>query len=101
MQMLMHVRFPLDPFNAAVRDGSVGNKLQRILESIKPDATYFTSTNGQRGETLVVRVDSPSDIPRLAEPFFLTFDAKVEFQPFLTPEDLAGADLDSLGQKWG
>jgi len=25
----------------------------------------------------------------------------VEFQPFLTPEDLAGADLDSLGQKWG
>ncbi len=32
---------------------------------------------------------------------FLTLDAKVEFQPFMTQEDLAGADLDSLGQKWG
>ena len=77
MKMLMHVRFPLEPFNAAVRDGSAGQKLQKILEAIKPDATYFTAGNGQRGGTFVVNVDDPSDIPALAEPFFLTFDASV------------------------
>lgn len=101
MQMLMHVRFPIDPFNAAVRDGSVGQKLHRILEAIKPQATYFTAGKGQRGGTLVVTVNEPSDIPKLAEPFFLTFDAEVEFVPFMTAEDLGRAGLDALGKEWG
>jgi len=101
MKMLMHVRLPIDPFNAAVRDGSAGQKLQRILESIKPDAAYFTAGRGRRGGTLVVTVNEPSDIPGLAEPFFLTFDAEVEFEPFMTPEDLARAGLDTLGKNWG
>ncbi len=101
MQMLMHVRLPIDPFNAAVRDGSVGQKIQRILEATKPQAAYFTAGNGQRGGTLVVTVNEPSDIPRLAEPWFLTFDAKVDFQPFMTPEDLGRAGLDAIGKEWG
>ncbi len=33
MRMLMHVHFPLEPFNTAVRDGSVGQKMKRILEA--------------------------------------------------------------------
>ena len=101
MQMLMHVRFPLDPFNAAVRDGSAGQKIQRILEAVKPHAVYFTAGKGQRGGTFVVTVNEPSDIPKLAEPFFLTFDATVEFEPFMTPEDLGRAGLDALGKQWG
>ena len=101
MKMLMHFRLPPEPFNAAVRDGSAGPKLQKILEAIKPDATYFTAANGQRGGTLVVNLDDPSDIPSLAEPFFLTFNATVEFVPFMTPEDLGRAGLDSLGKEWG
>ena len=101
MQMLMNVRFPIEPFNSAVRDGSVGPKLKKILEAIKPDASYFTAGNGQRGGTFVVTVDNPSDIPSLAEPFFLTFDAKVEFVPFMTAEDLGRGGLDALGKEWG
>ena len=101
MQMLMHVRFPIDPFNAAVRDGSAGQKIQRILEAIKPHACYFTAGSGTRGGILVVTVNDPSDIPRLAEPFFLTFDAKVKFEPFMTPDDLGRVGLDALGQEWG
>ena len=101
MQMLMKVRFPVDPFNTAVRDGSAGQKIQRILEAIKPHASYFTASHGQRGGILVVTVNEPSDIPRLAEPFFLTFDAEVEFEPFMTAEDLGRAGLDSLGKEWG
>jgi len=30
-------------------------------------------------------------MPRVAEPFFLTFNATVEFHPIMTPEDLAQA----------
>jgi hypothetical protein len=39
-------------------------------------------------------------MPRLGEPFFLTFHAKVEFEPFMMPEDLARSGLDAIGKEW-
>ena len=100
MRMLMHVQFPLEPFNAAVRDGTVGQKMQRILAAIKPEAVYFTEQNGRRGATLIVDVKDPSDVPAFAEPWFLTFNAAVEFRVAMTPEELGRANLESLGKKW-
>jgi hypothetical protein len=100
MRMLMHVQLPLEPFNTAVRDGTVGEKIQRILEAIKPEAVWFSEQNGRRGGTLVVNVQDPSEIPMLAEPWFLTFDAEVEFRIAMTPEDLARVNLAALGKKW-
>ena len=101
MRMLMNIIFPLEPFNSAVRDGTVGSKMKAILEQIKPEAVYFTDLNGQRGGVLVVDVKEASDVPALAEPWFLTFEADVEFRIAMTPEDLARADLDKLGKTWG
>ncbi|MCW5983424.1 MAG: panthothenate synthetase [Bryobacteraceae bacterium] len=101
MRMLMHVQLPLEPFNTAVREGTAGQKIQQILEAIRPEAVYFTEQNGHRGGTLVVNVDDASDVPKLAEPWFLTFNAEVEFRIAMTPEDLARADLGGLGKKWG
>ena len=100
MRMLMHLEFPLEPFNTAVRDGSVGKKIQQILEAIKLEAVYFSEHNGKRGGTLVVNVKEPSDIPVLSEPFFLLFNADVQFRIAMTPEDLGRAGLESLGKKW-
>jgi hypothetical protein len=50
---------------------------------------------------LVVDVKDPSDVPRLAEPWFLTFNASVEFRIATTPEDLGRAGLEALGKTWG
>ncbi|HEY1205207.1 MAG: panthothenate synthetase [Bryobacteraceae bacterium] len=100
MRMLMHVQFPLEPFNTAVRDGTVGPKMQRILEAIKPEAAYFSEHHGRRGGVLVVDVKDAAAVPVLAEPWFLTFNAEVEFRIAMTPEDLARANLDALGKKW-
>ena len=33
----------------------------------------------------------PSEIPAVAEPWFLAFNAKVSFRPIMNPEDLAKA----------
>ena len=55
MRMLMNVDFPIEPFNTAVRDGSAGPKIQKILEAIKPEAAYFTERNGRRGGTSIAR----------------------------------------------
>ena len=43
----------------------------------------------------------PSAVPALAEPWFLTFNAEVEFQVAMTPEDLVRANLPALGKTWG
>lgn len=82
------------------RDGSAGRKVQKILEATKPEAAYFSEQNGHRGGTLVVNVIDPSDVPRLAEPWFLTFNAEVEFRICMMPEDLGRANLDTLGKTW-
>ncbi len=100
MRMLMHVSFPPEPFNAAVREGTAGEKLQRILETVHPESVYFSEANGLRAGVLVVDVKDSTEIPRLAEPWFLTFDAKVELRVAMTPQELAKSNLDSIGESW-
>jgi hypothetical protein len=75
--------------------------MQKILEDLKPEAAYFCAKDGKRGGFLVVNLNSASEMPRYAEPFFLNFDATVEFLPTMTPEDLGKAGLEELGKKWG
>ena len=100
MRMLLKVTLPHNTFNAAVRDGSAGPKLNRILEELKPQAVYFTEFGGKRTAVVIVEVSDPAKIPVYAEPWFLTFDADVEFHPVMTADDLAKAGLDALGKKW-
>ena len=101
MRMVMHVYFPVDVFNTAVRDGSVGAKMQKILGQQKPEAAYFTEYHGQRSGILIVDLKEASQIPALAEPWFLQFNAKVEFHPAMTPQDLGASGLEAIGKEWG
>ena len=81
--------------------GASGVRVMKIIEAIKPEAVYFTEHNGSRGAMLVVDVKQASDIPSLAEPWFLTFDADVDFRIAMTPEDLGRSGLEALGKTWG
>ena len=101
MRMVMLVQFPIEPFNTLARNGIVGQKMKHILDDAKPEAVYFSERDGHRGGILIVNVESPKDVPRLAEPWFLSFNAEVEFRIAMTPDDLAHANLDGLGKKWG
>ena len=100
MRMLFHVKIPHEPFNTAVKDGTAGTKMRRILDELKPEAVYFTEYQGRRGAIMIVNVDDPSKVPAISEPWFLTFNADCEFHIVMTPEDLAKAGLDELGKKW-
>jgi len=101
MQMLLHIRFPHEEFNAAVRDGSVEQKVKRILDEAKPQAVYFTEYKGRRGAIMLVDLSDPSEVPALAEPWFLMFNADVSFHVVMTPDALEKAGLGALGKKWG
>ena len=100
MRMLLSVRIPHKQFNAAVKDGTVGDKIRRILEDTKPEAVYFTEQDGERGAIMIIDVDDPSKVPAFAEPWFLTFRANVEFRIAMTPEDVAKSGLEDHGKKW-
>jgi len=100
MRMLLHTKIPHDKFNAAVKDGTVGEKMKRILDELKPEAVYFTEYQGHRSAMMIINLDDPSKVPAFSEPWFLTFNADCEFHVVMTPADLAKASLDALGKKW-
>jgi hypothetical protein len=100
MRMIMEVEFPTEVFNKLVRDGTAGQKIQKILEAIKPEAAYFTEQDGHRGGVFIIDMKEASQIPSFAEPWFLTFNAKCRFRIAMTPEDLAKSGLDSVAKKW-
>jgi len=100
MRMLLHVKFPHEPFTAMVKDGTAGSKIQRILHDHKPEAVYFTNYEGRRGAILIVNVEHQSQVPSFAEPWFITFNADCDFHIVMTPDDLAKSGLDELGKKW-
>jgi len=101
MRLLMHVKLPHEPFNTAVRNGTVGKTMERILGDAKPEAVYFTEFDGRRGAIMVVDLPDPSRLPALAEPWFLSFNADVTFHVVMSPDELGRAGLDAIGKKWG
>lgn len=100
MRMMVRFTIPHEPFNSAVRDGTVAQKMKKILDEQKPEAAYFMDHNGRRSAVLIIDLADASKIPSLTEPWFLTFNADVEVHPVMTPQDLAASGLDDIGKKW-
>jgi len=92
MRMLLRVSIPVETGNAAVKAGTLPSTIERILADLKPEAAYFfADDNGNRSGSVVFDMKDTSQIPAIAEPWFLAFNAKVSFRPVMTPQDLAAA----------
>ena len=92
MRMLLRVSIPVETGNAAAKDGTLGSTIERILGDLKPEAAYFyADDNGQRAGSIVFDMKDTSQIPAVAEPWFLAFNASIEIHPVMIPEDLARA----------
>jgi hypothetical protein len=90
--MLLRVSIPVEAGNAAAKAGTLGSTVEKILADLKPEAAYFfADDNGQRTGSIVFDMKDSSEIPALAEPWFLAFNAKVSFRPVMSPQDLAKA----------
>lgn len=103
MKYIMKVRFSVDKGNKALSDPQFGKKMADLLAEIKAEAAYFTTICGQRGGYIVVNLNDASEIPAIAEPFFLWLNADVEIQPVMKPEDLAkaGPAIGAAAAKYG
>ena len=91
MRFMLKVRIPVDAGNAAARAGKLGETIQSILADLKPEKVYFTDDKGQRTAFIFLDMEDASQIPAIAEPWFLAFNAKIEIHPVMTPEDLTKA----------
>lgn len=91
MRVLMKISLPVDTANMAAVDGSMTRTVKEIVDETKPEAAYFMEENGKRTAFLVVNLADPSQIPALAEPWFLAFSASVEIHPAMNADDLAKA----------
>ncbi len=89
MRMLLKVNIPIEEGNAAVRKGALGSTLQKILADMKPEAAYFAEDEGVRTGYIFFDMKDSSELPAIAEPFFLAFNARLTVRPAMTPQDLA------------
>jgi hypothetical protein len=89
MRMMMKVTIPIEAGNAAVRNGSLGTTMQKILADLKPEAAYFAEDSGQRTGFIFFDMKESSQLPAIAEPWFLAFNASLTVRPAMNAEDLA------------
>jgi len=104
MRMLLRVSIPVETGNAAAKAGTLGSTVEKILADLKPEAAYFfADDSGQRSGSIVFDMKDSSEIPLVAEPWFLAFNAKVSFRPIMNPQDLAkaGPSIGKAVQQYG
>ena len=91
MRCLLKVSIPVETGNATISDGSLGKTIESILADLKPEAAYFAADNGKRTGFIFFDLKDTSQIPDVAEPWFLAFDAHIEFHPAMNLDDLKKA----------
>src|SRR6185437_856217 len=91
MRMMMKVSIPVETGNDVVRRGSLGSTIQKILAEMKPEAAYFAEDGGQRTGYIFFDMKDSSQLPAVAEPWFLALNASLTVRPAMTPEDLGNA----------
>jgi hypothetical protein len=103
MRIILKIEIPVDIGNKKIKDGALDKTIMSILEEQKPEAAYFITFNGNRCALIVVNIDDTSKMPAIAEPWFLAFNASVEFFPAMVPADLAkaGKDFERIVKMYG
>ena len=102
MRFMLKAILDTEKANAAARAGTLGKTIQSIAGELKPEAAYFTDDHGKRTAYVFFDMRDASQIPAIAEPWFLAFHAHVEFHPVMVPEDLAkaGPSIDQAAKKY-
>ncbi len=101
MRFLVKISIPVEAGNEAAKNGF--KAVQKILEHQKPEAAYFVAEGGRRTGLLIVNIDDASQIPGIAEPWFLALNAGVEVMPAMVAEDLkkAGPAIEKAVKAYG
>src|SRR4030066_1298696 len=103
MRFLLKVIMDVEAGNKLAKAGKLGTTIQAIRDDLKPEAAYFPDPNGQRSGLLFLEMQDASQIPAIAEPWFLALNASIEIHPVMVPGDLAkaGSAIEAAAKKYG
>ncbi|MEV6753909.1 hypothetical protein [Streptomyces sp. NPDC051214] len=88
MRVMLRARLDTQISNEAIKNGTLPKLMQSVTEQLKPEAAYFGPSEGGRAATFVFDMQDSSQMPSIAEPFFLELGAEVEIYPVMNAEDL-------------
>ncbi|MFF2361856.1 DUF3303 family protein [Streptomyces sp. NPDC058122] len=88
MRVMLKATMDTDKANELIRSGKLPELMQRTMDRLKPESAYFTAQDGSRTCYMVFDMQDSSQMPSIAEPFFMSLGARVEFTPVMNAEDL-------------
>lgn len=91
MRFLMKAIMDTDRANALAKAGKLGTTIRQIIDELKPEAAYFGDDHGKRTAFIIVDMKDASQIPEIAEPWFLALNAHIEIHPVMVAADLEKA----------
>jgi Domain of unknown function (DUF3303) len=91
MRFLMKAIMDTERANALAKAGKLGSTIRQIIDELKPEAAYFGDDHGKRTAFIVLEMKDASQIPEMAEPWFLAFNAHIEIHPVMVAADLEKA----------
>jgi hypothetical protein len=102
MRFMLKAILDTEKANAAAKAGTLGKTIRSIVGALKPEAAYFTDDHGKRTAYVFFDMRDASQIPAVAEPWFVAFSAHIEFHAVMVPEDLAKAasSIDQASKKY-
>ena len=88
MRFLILAKIPTEDGNKMIQDPNFLRKLEKYINKVKAEATYFFEADGNRVASFIVDIKSADQIPVLAEPLFSGMGAHVQFHPVMSFDDL-------------
>ncbi|MEU0781404.1 DUF3303 family protein [Streptomyces sp. NPDC006173] len=88
MRVMLRATMDTEKTNELISSGKLAELMQETMEHLKPEATYFTTIDGNRACFMVFDMQDTSQIPLIAEPFFMNLGARIELAPVMNAEDL-------------
>ncbi len=103
MRVLLKASWDIAAGNALAQAGTLGTTVESIVTELQPEVAYFLAENGKRTAHLIINMDEASELPAMAEPFFLAMGAEVDVTPVMFAEDLhkAGPAIEAAAKKYG
>lgn len=88
MRFLIRAKIPTEDGSKMLQDPNFLRKLEKYIDNVKAEATYFFEADGNRVAAFIVEMQSADQIPVLIEPLFSGMGANVELHPVMSLEDL-------------
>ena len=88
MRTMLRVAMPVEKGNQAIQNGTLPKVMMSAIQELKPEAAYFYPENGKRACLMVFDMKDPSQIPLVAERFFVELNAEVTLTPVMNADDL-------------